>query len=68
MRHFLHLVLCLCPLVSGSQAAQTLFEQNKYADLVKFADKEKELTGEELYMVGFGFFQTGDDKKSPFLL
>jgi tetratricopeptide (TPR) repeat protein len=64
MRHILHLVLCLCPFVAGSQTVLSLFEQKKYPELIKHAEREKELTGEELYMVGFGFFQSGDDKKA----
>ena len=67
MRHLHHLLLAaifLSPIVSSAQSVQLLFEEKKYPELIKFADKEKELTGEELYMVGFGFFQTGDDKKA----
>lgn len=67
MRRFLLFPLCLVLLTPASIFAQSikhLFEEKNYKEIVKYAAKEDELTGEELYMLGFALFQAGDDKKA----
>lgn len=48
-------------------SAQTIGEryvQRDYPALVKFENKADSLSGEELYMIGFAFFQLENDKKA----
>ena len=42
----------------------TLYSSRDFEALIKFEDKADTLTGEELYMVGFAFFQMENDSKA----
>ncbi len=61
------LTLLFCLLVSSTIQAQTvteLYNDRKFAELVALEPKSDKLTGEELYMIGFAFFQLENDKKA----
>lgn len=47
-----------------AQTATELFEKRDFQELVKLEKKADKLTPEELYMVGFAFFQLENDKKA----
>ena len=46
---------------SKAQIIEELYNKRDFPDLIKYADKADELTGEELYYVGYSFFQLEDD-------
>lgn len=47
-----------------SQTVKELYNKQDFQGLIKFADKSKELSKEELYCVGYAFFQLENDKKA----
>jgi len=49
---------------SNSQTVSELFNSRDYQELVKFEKKANKLSPEELYMVGFAFFQLENDNKA----
>jgi tetratricopeptide (TPR) repeat protein len=49
---------------SYGQTVTELFNNKKYQELVEFEKKSEKLTPEELYMVGFAFFQLENDNKA----
>lgn len=56
-----------CLLAYSTIQAQTvteLYSERKFAELVALEPKSDNLTGEELYMIGFAFFQLENDKKA----
>lgn len=56
-----------CFLAYSTTQAQTvteLYSESKFAELVALEPKSDKLTGEELYMIGFAFFQLENDKKA----
>jgi tetratricopeptide (TPR) repeat protein len=46
------------------QNVTELFNKKDFQELVKLENKSRNLTAEELYMVGFAFFQTENDNKA----
>lgn len=48
----------------NAQTPEELFDKEDYVNLVKYADKAEELTGVELYYVGYAFFQLANDTKA----
>jgi tetratricopeptide (TPR) repeat protein len=50
--------------ISFGQTATELYNDKNYPDLVKFEKKADKLTADELYMVGFAFFQLENDTKA----
>ncbi|WP_264520595.1 tetratricopeptide repeat protein [Flavobacterium sp. N1994] len=46
------------------QTVAALYDQKEYEALIKLEDKADALTGEELYQVGFAFFQLENDDKA----
>lgn len=49
---------------SYGQTAKELFKEKNYKELVKLESKSNELSGIELYMIGFGFFRLENDSKA----
>lgn len=49
---------------SYGQTVTELFDNKDYQELAKFESKADKLTADELYMVGFAFFQLEDDNKA----
>lgn len=49
---------------SYGQTVTELYNNKKYQELVEFEKKSEKLTPEELYMVGFAFFQLENDNKA----
>lgn len=47
-----------------SQSIESLFEQQKYDDLIKYETKTDSLSGEELYYIGYAFFRKENDEKA----
>lgn len=54
----------LVPFLSKAQSIQDLFEQRDFKTLTSYANKVDSLNGQELYCVGFAFFQLEDDKSA----
>jgi tetratricopeptide (TPR) repeat protein len=65
MKHLfiLTLILVICSFSYG-QNIKELYKERNYKELIKFENKFEKLTGEELYMVGFAFFQSENDVKA----
>ena len=55
--------ILLCSLSFG-QTTIELYKQKNYAELIKLDKNADKLTPDELYMVGFAFFQLGNDNKA----
>lgn len=53
----------LPPLLYGQSAAE-LYRNRDYQALIKLEEKGDSLTGEELYLVGYAFFQLENDEKA----
>lgn len=49
---------------SIAQTVEELYEKKDFKALINFANKSDELTPDELYCVGFAFFQLENDKKA----
>ncbi len=65
MRLLLFLLPALFATDLSAQSIRLLFESREYEEVVKqFGEKEKDLDEEELYMLGFSYFQTGKDEKA----
>jgi len=56
-------VILSCSLSFG-QTTKELYNQKNYKELIKLEKKSDKLTPDELYMVGFAFFQLGNDNKA----
>ena len=56
-------VILLCSLSFG-QTTRELYNQKNYTELIKLEKSADKLTPDELYMVGFAFFQLGNDNKA----
>ena len=55
----------LCFVTHGqTPTVANLYSSRDFESLIKFEDKSDTLTGEELYMVGFAFFQMEKDNKA----
>ncbi len=50
--------------ISYGQTVLELYDSKNYKELVKQENKADNLTSEELYMVGFAFFQLENDSKA----
>lgn len=59
----LTLVILSCSLSFG-QTTKELYNQKNYTELIKLEKKSDKLTPDELYMVGFAFFQLENDNKA----
>ena len=57
------LLLFLCSSIYA-QTVTDLYEKKDYRALVKYENKSDKLTPDELYMVGFAFFQLENDNKA----
>ena len=55
--------ILLCSLSFG-QTTIELYKQKNFTELIKLEKSADKLTPEELYMVGFAFFQLGNDNKA----
>jgi len=55
------LILMLAVQFANAQTIEELYNKKDFASLIKYADKAEELSGKELYCVGFAFFQLEDD-------
>ncbi|MFL5763226.1 MAG: tetratricopeptide repeat protein [Bacteroidia bacterium] len=64
MKKILLLILISRSLAVHSQTVADLYEKRDYKELVKYEKKAAKLTGEELYMVGYAFFQMEEDEKA----
>lgn len=49
---------------SYAQTAKELYNSRNYQELIKLEKKADQLAPDELYMVGFAFFQLGNDSKA----
>ena len=49
---------------ANSQTVEELYNERDFQELIKFADKTDELTKDQLYCVGYAFFQLENDKKA----
>jgi len=59
----LSLIIFLCKFTFG-QTILELYNSNNYSELIKFEKKLNELTPQEIYIVGFAFFQLENDAKA----
>lgn len=65
MKTYLVVFLALGFYLSGSaQTVTELYESGKYTELTALESQSSELTGDELYMIGFAFFQLENDDKA----
>ncbi len=61
------LTLLFVLLISSTVQSQTvseLYNESKYSELIALEPKSDKFTGEEMYMIGFAFFQLENDKKA----
>lgn len=56
--------ILLCSAINGQSKIGELFQSKDYLSLTTLADKESSLNGEELYMLGYAFFQLEKDDKA----
>jgi tetratricopeptide (TPR) repeat protein len=65
MKHLLTLTLTiLLYSFTYGQTVTDLYNKKDFQELVKFEKKSDKLSADELYMVGFAFFQTENDSKA----
>jgi tetratricopeptide (TPR) repeat protein len=65
MKTYLVVFLALGFYLSGSaQTVTELYVSGKYTELTALESQSSELTGDELYMIGFAFFQLENDDKA----
>jgi tetratricopeptide (TPR) repeat protein len=50
--------------IGRAQTIEELYNNRSFEELIKFADKSEGLTGEQLYCVGYAFFQLENDAKA----
>lgn len=50
--------------ILNAQTVEELYNNRDFQKLIKFADKSEELTKDQLYFVGYAFFQLENDKKA----
>ncbi|OBQ50219.1 hypothetical protein JJL45_11805 [Tamlana sp. s12] len=50
--------------IINAQTVEELYNKRDFKELIKFADKSEDLTKEQLYCVGYAFFQLENDKKA----
>lgn len=60
----LALIIIFTNSVANSQTIGELYNSRNYQELIKFADKSDDLTTDELYFIGYAFFQLENDKKA----
>lgn len=48
----------------NAQTVEELYNNRDFKELIKYADKSEELTKDQLYYVGYAFFQLENDKKA----
>ena len=60
---FTILLLCTLSLVHA-QTIEELYKKRQYKELIQFANKTDELNKQELYYIGYAFFQLNEDKKA----
>jgi tetratricopeptide (TPR) repeat protein len=53
--------ILLCSAINGQDKVVELFQSKDYLSLTTYVDKENSLNSEELYMVGYAFFQLEKD-------
>ncbi len=58
------IVLSLIIITAQSQTIEELYNNRNFEELIKFANKADELNKEQLYCVGYAFFQLENDKKA----
>ena len=66
MRIHLSLTIILTFLfgIINAQTVEELYNNRDFKELIKYADKSEELTKDQLYCVGYAFFQLENDKKA----
>ena len=60
----LGLILSLLFNFAHSQTIEELYNSRNFPELIKFADKSEDLTKDQLYYIGYAFFQLENDKKA----
>jgi hypothetical protein len=61
MKHLIIFILTIfLPSFSYGQNVTELYNQKNFQELIKLDGKTDNLTADELYMVGFAFFQNGE--------
>jgi tetratricopeptide (TPR) repeat protein len=50
--------------ILNAQTVEELYNKQDFKELIKFADKTEELTKDQLYCVGYAFFQLKNDTKA----
>ena len=58
------ITILLCSAIQGQTKIGELYQSKDYLTITAFADKESSLNGEELYMLGYAFFQLEKDDKA----
>ena len=62
------IIICILTTIfcsfSYGQSVTELYNQRNFQELIKLDNKSDKLTADELYMVGFAFFQTENDSKA----
>lgn len=58
------LILSLTFFIAKSQTVEELYSKRDFKELIKFADKSETLDKNQLYYVGYAFFQLENDKKA----
>ncbi len=64
MRIILTLLTILIYSLTYSQTLEEFYNSRNYHELIKYDSKSDELTGEQLYMVGYAYFQLENDDKA----
>ena len=60
----LGIILSFVFTLGHSQTVEELYNSRNFQELIKFADKSEDLTKDQLYCVGYAFFQLENDKKA----
>jgi tetratricopeptide (TPR) repeat protein len=50
--------------IVNAQTIEELYKEKNFNELIKFVDNTEELTADQLYYVGYAFFQLENDKKA----
>lgn len=64
MKTLTFLLLLLSPAVLSAQTIEELYEKQDYAAIIAHADHSDTLTDMNLYVIGYAFFQLGDDERA----
>lgn len=63
-RFLVFFTCCIFSLSLPAQDIQSLYAEQNFSELIKLEDRADEFTPEELYCIGYAFFQLENDKKA----